>query len=272
MIITDRFVVLNMPKTGSTFVRTALRELRHAQLARRSPLARLLDRCGIAMAPKLRELRLPNIRERSGHSTDQHGIWGQIPSRHRAKPVVSVVRNPYDRLLSLYGFRWWVEHPPLDEARLRGLFPTYPELTLEEFLEMRGLELREGWIPHIPLQAEVGPQTVRFIQMFFRDPEAVLRKLDDEYLKSDRFVDDMPEITFLRTENLNGDLHDFLLAQGHDAEEIEFIKTRARVHATRRRDDGGDPPWTENALRSVAHGERLLFRILAHHGLEYPAP
>ena len=168
MIITDDFVVLNLPKTGSTFVRTVLRKVHQARLEQRSLGVRVVQGLGIRRRPFFEELMVPNIMVRNANGREhQHGTWVQIPEAHRHKPVVSVMRNPYERLISSYEFRWWVKVPPMPEDELRVHLPTFPELTLEEFLQLRNLEMRYSRIPPIRLGIHVGLQTVQFIQMFF---------------------------------------------------------------------------------------------------------
>jgi hypothetical protein len=267
MIITDRFIALNNPKTGSTFVRTVLKRV-HGDTGRRgwqSVLDRLIGREGSAFA----ELMLPNTKPGAPRPRDQHGTFAQIPPEQRGKEVMSVVRNPFTRLLSTYRFRWWVRDPPADPALLTRRFPCFPELTLEEFLLLEDIDLDQR-VPGKDPAFEVGFQTVQFIQMFFRDPASVLRKLDDSYLDSDRFIDDLPPISFLQTERLNRALYDFLLAQGYNPARIAFILNHERLNISR----GGnqDGVWSDSLVERVLRRERLLFRILDHLGFAYTAP
>jgi len=81
MIITDDFVMLNFPKTGSSFAREALKRL----YANRNII----------------ELMLPKITEkRYRDRVDQHGTFRQIPLAHKNKPVLSITRNPLSRFQS----------------------------------------------------------------------------------------------------------------------------------------------------------------------------
>lgn len=272
MIITDQFVVLNLPKTGSTFVRTVLKELHMTQMKRRSLLTKFLNKCGITRPPTFQELGCPNIKVRRGSKKDQHGTYQQIPSPHKRKKIMSVVRNPYDRLLSAYEFRWWAKFPPVGARLLMSKFPHFPDLSLDDYVELQNIDLNENRIPHIQMKADVGSQTVQFIQMFFRNPEEVLMVLDEEYIRSDQFIRDMPDITFLRTESLNQDIYDFVLDQGYNADDLAFILNHESVNVTKGRSNDRNTLWTEMSLRHVQQRERLLFKILNHHGMMHPAP
>ncbi|MEO5344741.1 MAG: hypothetical protein H7842_15775, partial [Gammaproteobacteria bacterium SHHR-1] len=102
MIITDEFVMLNMPKTGSSFARHAIREI--------------YSNCN----PKrpCQELLVHQIDRQFAHkSPGQHGTRRQIPAAHRHKPIVTIRRQPEQRYLSGYLFRHWARELPanLDE-------------------------------------------------------------------------------------------------------------------------------------------------------------
>jgi len=273
MIITDDFVVLNLPKTGSTFVRTVLKKVHQARLERRPISERLAQGLGLRKRPFFQELMLANIMVKSANGRPhQHGAWIQIPKAHRHKPIVSVMRNPYERLVSSYEFRWWVKVPPIPEEELRVHLPSFPDLTLSEFMQLRDLEVRHSRIPPVPPGTDVGLQTVQFIQMFFKDPFGILPVLDDDYLDSDRFLDDMAPVSFLRTEQLNADLHSFLLNNGFSGEEAGLVVEHEKVRVTERRNRDSAELWTDDIIHRVQRTERLLFRVLEQHGLTYEAP
>ena len=96
MIITDQFVMLNFPKTGSTFVRNVLKQI-HEELTFSSS-DRLLMGLGLKKKPYYENLWLPRIRNTYREQVqDEHGIYSQIPERHRGKTIVSVKRDLFER-------------------------------------------------------------------------------------------------------------------------------------------------------------------------------
>jgi hypothetical protein len=218
--------------------------------------------------PLFRELILQNV----GQRPNQHGTYAQIPAEHGHKPVVTALRNPYTRLISQY--RFWIQQRftfLIPEARWRAEFPAFPELSLEEYLRMREIALAEE-LRGVPMRVQAGHQTVEFVRMFFREPESALRRLDEEYVASGRFREDMPAITFLRTEELNRELYDFLAAHGFAEERIAFILDHQKMNVTRAASEKKDALWTPAAIEHVQERERLLFAMLERLGFTYAAP
>lgn len=273
MLITNQFVMLNLPKTGSTFARTVIKELHKSRLTRQSLLTRLLQRLHVMKYPMCRDLLLPNIKLKGVTAEpDQHGTYSQIPYEYRSLPVMSVVRNPYSRFMSGYEFRWWEAHPPIKDSLLAEHFPNFPNLTVDDFVRLNELDVIHGRLEGRKPDAEVGIQTIQFIQMFFKDPDRVLQNLTDEYLDSDEIFNDMAEITFLRQENLNEDLADFLAGIGYSAEEVDHVRSRDRVNVTSKQAPDRNALWTPTALDYVRRKERMIFRILETKGIVYKEP
>lgn len=80
---------------------------------------------------------------------------------------------------------------------------------------------------------------------------------------------DMPLISFLRTEQLNADLHAFLLKSGFSEKDVAFVADHEKIHVTEGRRKDRSELWTEEIIDQVQRTERLLFRILEHHGVTY---
>jgi hypothetical protein len=263
MVITDQFVVLNMPKTGSTFVRDVLRRVYRKQVGQ-SRWHRILRRLGLRKRPLFEELMLPNdlLRGREPYRS-QHGTYRQIPLEHRGKAILTVIRHPCDRLVSMYEFRDWARNP-VDNTAARAMFPSFPDLSFPEFVRfLDGFRLPRR-LPDGKLNADIGEQTVLFFQFYARDPQTVLGSLTDEYIDSGAYRSDLADVTFLRTEFLNQDLHDYLLRHGFSEADVGFILQEKRIRppeSTRGEQQRWQDYFTPELEADIRRRERLLYRI-----------
>lgn len=260
MIVTESFVWINYPKSGSTFVRQALRQL-YKECAkaekRRKGFWRFLRRPVVRHIEELRvpELRLPKEVGRAGKPTP-HGTVSQIPECYRHLPVVSSIREPIDRLRSGYVYADWkredVHLAPL--AVLEEFYPGFPEIGFREFVEMTirfgSLRISIGGEPVV-----LGPLSGDLLKFFSRrpiDPEGgnIYRDWDD-------FADSLAQVRFLKQESLSEDLADLLVGFGFAPAEVSFIKTKERVNKARVESDFDDAELAEiRAL--VADSDPLL--------------
>lgn len=261
MIVTDRFVLLNYPRTGSTFVREALRTLYGRS---DSGWDRALQRL-FPGRTRFRELLLPIDRTRAARRErrrSQHGCYAQIPPAHRGKPILSVARHPMDRLVSQYEHRFWQDHPPASAEAIRRRFPSFPDLTFTEFLEMQASFGLDAVLQGLELRASVGFQTVHFVRFYHPRPDEALAGLTDEVIDSGRLRLELPDIHFVHLERLAEELRDFLHSVGFEESETEFLTDKPPVNVAR---DRRARPWREyfNAeqMLEFRHSERLLFQV-----------
>lgn len=273
MLITDDFVFLNYPKTGSTFTRTVIKEIHKQRLARRTLTRRCLDIVGFTPRLFMRELMLPNIKvSHTKQSRDQHGCYCQIPTAYANREVATVVRNPYTRFLSGYEFRWWKKFPLVPDSMLAEYFPSFPDLDIDDYVRLNQLGMVHSRLNGRSVSAKIGNQTVQFIQMFFKNPKDVLENISDDYMDSDRIFEDIAPITFLRQEQLNDELAAFLKTKGYSQKETDYIRQREKVNVTEKLVPNRNDLWTENALNYVQTYDRMIFKILASKGIEYGVP
>lgn len=262
MILTRRFVLLNFPRTGSTFVRRALRTLYGVQ--GRGILRTVRARFGWG-CPQFQELTHRINRTESAERErrrSQHGAYSQIPIPHRGKPVVSVTRHPFDRLVSMYEQGFWRDHPPVDRAVLRARLPSFPELTFTQYLEMLDVFDVPNVLKGHPLRAEVGSQTLHFVRFFARDPEVTLARLTDDAVDSGTLQDELGEVRFLHLESIAEELVEFLVSIGHRGAETGFILDAPPINAaTSRRGRGWREYLDADTARALRHRERFLFRM-----------
>lgn len=263
MLITDSFVFLHLPKTGGTFVTTVLKKVEEQ-----------INNGKILGRTHFKELTLPNIKwVRCRHQADQHGTYQQIPSKYLKFPIISVIRNPFDRYVSTYEFQNWIRNPAADLEAIIKLLPTYPELSFGEYLNyLSSFDLcnRPGYEQ---LKVDIGVQTFQFIQMFFKDPLATIKKMDESYLKSDEYVYDMPEITFLRMENLNQELFDILIKFGYPQNKIEFILEEKKIFppgSSRNDLKNWQQYYNRDTYEFVKHKERLLLKLFPEYNIPFP--
>src|SRR6266496_4395359 len=274
MIITPKFVVLNFPKTGSTFVRTVLKEIEQKQT--RSLFERLAYMTGLKQRP-FQELKCPNIKSRMPSERqifDQHGTYEQVPLKYRELPVLSVARNPFDRYVSVFEFRFWARISVADLTRIRNVFPTFPDLSFAEYLDYCDYQMAEHRIPDIKPKTELGSQTVFFIQMFFKDPRRTLTRIDEEFITSGAYKHEMPKLHLLRTESLNQDLYNYLITMGYPSRDIEFIINRKKIQPPAGTNRTPDRKWQDyystELMQRVCRKEKLLLKMFADFGVGEP--
>ena len=266
MIITDRFVMLNFPKTGSSFARDVLREVHQYdtwrnRLRRRLPFA----------SPSMIELCLPKLDRRFPKGLrDQHGTYKQIPPAHMHKPVVSITRNPFDRYVSAYLYGWWKTVPHAPEAQLREKYPHFPHLSFREFYEMINHFGRANLLQDVTPRTDLGFHSLQFIQFYFRDPARTLRLIDLAYIQQKTYLDDMAEVVFLHQENLGDELQTFLLGLGYLERSIDFIRHADRVNVTPRCDHSlrWQELYSEELIEDVLKRDRLLFELFPEYRID----
>lgn len=257
MIITNKFVFMHYPKNGGTFVEETLQKVWDHLIA-------AYPQAGYAFHKRWDK----NLNwKRVSNKITQHGKYSQLPRTYRHLPIFSIIRNPFDRLVSLYYYKFWVTDPYADSSVIQRQFPAFPDLTFKEFYRMQHSLGRENLRIKIPRGNQTGLQSLQFMQMFFYDPDKAVGSLDDRYLRERLFVNDMPPVLFLRNETLNADLHRYLYGMGIPHEAIDFILEAPRVypHNGKITRDPGDNDWKkyydEEIIAEVVRREKLLFEI-----------
>lgn len=267
MIITEKFVLLNFPRTGSSFNRSMIKEL----YQQKTFTDRLFNKIGYKRS-FLKELMLKSDRTRTARESgriDQHGTYKQIPREYQKLPVVAAIRSPFDRIVSAYEYKWWANHPVAPIAEIEEAFPEFPNFTFPRFWEYMKTIDKQNELDGLELQADVGPITVRFIKFFFADPGKILAKMTNEYIENQKYLEELPEIKFLDTRNLNQDLHDCLLNLGYPADRLQFILKKKKINAATTRED---KDWTnyfdDDLIEDVLFQERMLFDLFPQYRLK----
>jgi len=243
MILTPDFVYIHYPKTGGTFVTHVLS-------------------------------RVYGGRDGGFLDADKHATCSQIPEEHRGKPIVSCLRNPFERYVSQYRFGWWKLHPDLycGAEEMRRLYPHYPDIAFAEFVHLANAKFLNcyqmrptGFVNrNFPPGREPGWHTEQFVRFFFRDPREAFARLDEAALGRGDFRRDLYPVHFLPVDRLNDALYELLLGLGHPAADIGFIRSAEKVFPA----EGGREPgdrwqryYTPEIRDYIRTRERLLFEL-----------
>ncbi|OGP64959.1 MAG: hypothetical protein A2169_07340 [Deltaproteobacteria bacterium RBG_13_47_9] len=253
MIITDKFVFLHFAKNGGTFVTEVLKKV-HSNMK------------------KMENFLLPNIRWKGSNNNEYtpHNSYQQIPEEHKNKPVISTIRNPFDRYVSLYEFRQWVRQPRLDVKIIKEHFPSYPDLDFKQYLQFLNTLILQQMVYSDELKLDIGSYTFGFIKMFFKNPEQIIQNLNESYLISNNYTKDMPKIIFLRTENLNQDLFNALLNFGYAEKDIAFILKEEKSYpggSTRGTLQKWEQYYTDELFEYVKWKDRFLLRVFPEYNV-----
>lgn len=247
MLITDDFVLLNFPKTGSTFARKVIRKI-------------YKDRC--------EELLLPVAFDAcdTGRVT-QHGTYAQIPMKHRTKMVVSIVRSPFDRYVSQYRFRWYSHSPPGAKEKLCEIYPSFPEITFEEYLDMTDRFSKRNILAahNVLSETDIGFQTVNFVTFYSSSPDRDMADMVKNYV--DPFVK-LPKVLFLRQESLRRELGNFLSKLQPDKNVEKIIASEQDQNVSRTGEERDFKQFWSGLLRNrYSEKERFLLNAFPEYKL-----
>jgi hypothetical protein len=256
MIATDRFVYVHQPKTGGTFVSTALFRVHRV---RWNWAVHLLSSVKTDLCFKTKY-------GYSIYNNNKHGGCGEIPARLARRVVLASVRSPYDLMVSQYEFGWWRRRSNLRYFEavpgFRRRFSGFPDLSFEEFVELSELAFQTAHVAG--RDSDPGVLTREFMHYYFKDKAGALSRFDDSYVATRAFEADMHPDRFLRQDRLNTMLHEFLLESGYDPEDVAFIPGMQRVLPGGKGRAGGESwerYYTPELKQRVRHRERLLFAL-----------
>lgn len=256
MIITESFVWINYPKSGSTFVRKALRQL--YQTRRRDVRKRFRMR-----KRSMQEIACPNLRhgraeERRGKPTP-HGVVSQIPLDFTHLPVVSSIRNPFDTMVSLFTYADWKREDvwPAPKEVIRKDFASFPDLDFAQYLRYTCHFKKNTFVKISGKERAIGPLSKNFLMFFSKQPIA------PEEIPVYGSVDDLrmsiAPVRFLRTERLSHELTDLLQACGFAGSDIRFIREMERENTSKR--DPIESYYTPELRKTFLSREWLLFTL-----------
>lgn len=262
MIITNKFVVINNPKTGSTFLRHCIKLIYER---------RRNTSCFLKRAINFKKYSI--IEHYTPHPIlkylEQHGCVDEIPKRHKTKQIISVIRMPLSKITSEYHFGWWKENSRLMEDVLRKHLPMFPNLSPKDFViynELLNQELLKFY--NIPQNIIIGNQSIEFIRLFFKNHKYVLKnKLSNEYFITGEFINDMSQVYFLKQHELQKGLISFLKTQGFAPDELELISKIPKQNISTVTKKYDKKELNEIFEKYVHEKEWVLFLILNKLGL-----
>ena len=253
--LTDRFVFVHLPKTGGSFVTRMLMDVYGVP---RAPIPRLsltrlrwfLRRGNLSLRPEYGPIRL---------GRDPHLTSAELEPVRGGRPILGIVRNPFDWAVSAYKFGRTAPAKPKRRHRfgidMHEAFRTQIK-TFEDYLRFVWRKIDER-----TSRNDLGPSTISLLHFYFRDWERLASSVDAGYFSGGGYKKDMYDVRFLRTHRVNDDLADRLLEMGYRAEHVEPIRTHDRVLPRR----GGRPKgerwqdaYTPELLEEARYRERFL--------------
>ena len=259
MIFTDRFVYVHEPKTGGTFVTSMLFRLYGLRWSRLMHMRNAVVGEVRCLHPRYGALV---------HNSNKHGGCNEIPVAQRGKKILATVRNPFDLYVSQYEFGWWKrgEFRRYYEAvpDFRRDYPNFPALDFAEYVRLANAAFR-SLVNGNASSDGPGLITEQFLKFYFRDPHAAYAKLSGgAYAANGAHVADMHDLHFIRTDNLNRGLYDFLAQNDYRAEDISFIVGEERILPRgkgRNAEQQWEPYYTPELKAMVRRKEEFIFKL-----------
>ena len=260
MILTNDFVFIHFPKNAGSFVTECLYEL-YDGTTDKSRKKSFSDNWKGLVSKEHTNYSRKYISEAleytGGMLKTQHQGCDEIPEAHRHKPIVSVLRNPFDRYASLYKYEWWKRYPILSEERLKELFPHFPDLSFEEYLDLsfnhnlKEIRAKNG------IKVDIGFYSLYYIKMFAKNYLSVLKSSNN----IQDFIDaDYHEVFFLNQETLRDDLYEYLKKYNWADERLESIFKHEKVN-TSRNDYSYQHLYTDKTKKMIEEKEEFLFTL-----------
>jgi hypothetical protein len=259
MIVTDSFVLLNLPKTGSTFTRSVIKKLFNED----NPTVFDKIKWKLKISDKkVKELKFENVKVNFRSNKDQHGIYDQIPSKYKnsKREIVSTIRDPFTAYISRYNFESWKKHrwPHLEERKKK--YPHYPDLSFYEYVDAVNMNISHRLQDvELPKGLKIGELSLQFIQMFCRNHKDLIPKLHKDFKSDSSLNDHFPEITFLRQENLNEELYEFFLRHSWKQSDLAFISNEKKKNVSTT--DKYKNYLTDDVVNIILDMEWFLFEL-----------
>lgn len=283
MIITNSFVWINYPKTGSTFVRDVLRQIytkiesdsipsREKTIFGFKDIIKKIERkikdASVGLKAEIHlgnkqhwmfevlhpELR-PSTGDRYGRPTP-HGTISQIPDKYSNLPIVSAIRNPVGRYISTYNYADWKRFDQLPDSMesILSYFPDFPNLDFNTFLAYINHYYKIGKCVVGEDIFDVGPLSYDFLSFFTKN--ALTENKNFYFGNWNDLIQIKNKVTFLKFSSLNINLYHFLLECGFNQADISFILDKEPLNESSKK-----CIISSSSENSIKEKEWLLYKI-----------
>lgn len=256
MIYSRNFILLNYPKTGTSFLRKAIAQTHKDVGGRRY---KLLPK---SFWPKYYyyEKFYPHP---VGGRRDQHGFRRLIEGNDDTTQL-SIAREPISWLISSYKYQLWAH---ATNERVKE-FPGFPKLSIEEYNRYRQITHDDEWnhTPH--LNEEIGWLSQYFIRFYASNTLIEkLRNVRSVEELMDRAIEDFKEIRFLNTKNLTQGFCAFLEEEEYPIELIDRVRSMPRENVSLN-PLGLDEKMSDGMISQIREQERVLYAIRERLGID----
>lgn len=260
MIITNDFVFIHFPKNAGSFVTDCLTRI-YDKRVEKSGQKKVTDNFYYLFdREKTNYSKLyksENLEYTGEKRVSKHQGCDEIPEKHKNKPIISTIRNPFDRYVSLYHYGWWQKHPIIDEETLYSDFPNFPDLTFKEFLDLSFNYNIELIKKKNNIELDIGAYSLYYIKLFCKNYMDVLSSIDDLDELTEK---DFYSVKFFEKENLNKKLFNYLHGLGWPKKEINFILSQTKVNKSRE-SHSYKSYYDKEDIELIKEKDRLIFKL-----------
>ncbi len=260
MILTNDFVFIHFPKNAGSFVTQCLKKIYDGRSDKTGSkkiadyFYYLFDRERTNYSKKYMSKALAYTGEKI---KTQHQGCDEIPRKHQNKPIVSTIRNPFDRYVSQYKFGWWKRNPVLKKEKLKQFFPNFPNLDFSEYLDLVLNYNLENTKQKNNITLDIGIYSLYYIKLFGKNYLELLSSINSiDELEVNHFHD----ADFLYQENLRNDLFQYLKQFGWPEERLEVIYKHNKVN-TSRDDFSYRKYYSQDNIDLIKEKEALIFNL-----------
>lgn len=263
MLLTDKFVMLHFPKTGSTFARKAIKQAFLNRRANLSYLHKAFIKLGF-IDNSIYEVNEHYIDNHTKTRKSEHGGYKEIPVKYKNKAIYSIIRDPYSAFLSRFEFRQRKANAHFLVGDLKEKFPKFPNLNIDEYIEFSKHEEKINFIDKkiYPANVKLGGMSRSIIYLYFKEPNLVFKNLTNNFLQNGDYSGLICDVKFLDQKKLNQELYQMLKHLGFKEADVRFISFEPKTNVTKSKTDNKrESLLNQNVLNYLQEYEALYFRL-----------